>query len=544
MGMGAIPGPVGQVWRIVMQALGYFSDNYSAISPTESLIISTRDTLKNCLDWVNGYSYQQTFLLLSSLLDQFVALPISANNYDISYLTNRAQALATASADLASLLPSLPVYVNTEDLSNGNPLLPVTDLVSFWMNFSYETVPVNLLPSYWGLAQQSQKLSFSYAVSEFDSLGNTNNPQIQFCLRSFSEAVQLVYEIQNYMDTGSFITESVTQVPIAVTDGVTTKFIVVPTTDSSVVETLYLDTNGTITPVSASLWESISQGVMFYTAPVAGSTLLWSGEQFIDGASYWNRLIVLPQTLKAASLFINDPTSEYAQKLAIIRYNIIQQLTNLNQLLLTIKAQTPSKIATAVVPNGKTLMDISAQKLGDYSRWQEIAALNNLEPPYIGTGQNLVSPGQQIFLPTTTNPVVSISPQTPNYLINYLGVDMYLGPMGQDMLSWTGDFQTIGGYANLSMSLGRRLQTTLGSLIYHTSYGSRIPPEVGNIQSTSTAGHIGAYAERAILADPRVYKVINSTVTVQSNGFIGYTGTAIPNGQTNSGITLNEVLQP
>ncbi len=255
----------------------------------------------------------------------------------------------------------------------------------------------------------------------------------------------------------------------------------------------------------------------------------------------WNLLVALPSLSRYVSILINDASNLFSQQTLIIRLVMMKTMMQLNSLLMSLKAQLSSKILLATVPNGQTLMDIAARKLGNFEDWQNIAAINDLQPPYIGNGPNLASPGSKIFL---QSPDTQAATQAPSYEKNYLGVDIYLGPMDSPMLPWMGDFNIISGYGNLQFSLARRLMTTIGSLMYNPTFGSRIPPEIGKIQSQATAGHIAAFASSAILSDPRVYQVNSQTITLNANSTISYTGDVVPNGYGSQSVNLNEVLQP
>jgi phage baseplate assembly protein W len=182
-------------------------------------------------------------------------------------------------------------------------------------------------------------------------------------------------------------------------------------------------------------------------------------------------------------------------------------------------------------------MSIAARQLGDYSKWQQIANINGLLPPYFAAvpTPNMVSPGQQLYLPTDGIPANVVPAQgAASYEISFLGYDIFYGALNQDMAPWTGDFVTISGYSNLAFSLGRRLQTPLGNLIYHMDFGSRIPPEVGNILTQDTVGHIGAFAVSAVLSDPRVQQVVSVNAQALTNQGVSVSLVALPKGQTNS----------
>jgi hypothetical protein len=258
----------------------------------------------------------------------------------------------------------------------------------------------------------------------------------------------------------------------------------------------------------------------------------------------WNLLVSMPTLTRYASMLYNDPTSAASQQTSIIRCVILGLLKQFGQLLISIDDSSNTDVRLVTVRVGDSLMDIAARELGNFEQWYEIAQVNGLQPPFIGPtpAPGIASPGQQLFLPTPT----TTTPQgpVPSYLINYLGVDIYLGPLNQDMLPWSGDYPTIAGYQNLTFSLGRRLQTTLGGLIYHLNFGSRVPPEVGTIDSGAESGHIQAYTESALLSDPRVNSIISCTVTSLPNYLIAVQSTVQPNGLGAASATVNEVLGP
>lgn len=269
----------------------------------------------------------------------------------------------------------------------------------------------------------------------------------------------------------------------------------------------------------------------------------------VSGAAAWNSMVAAPSIIRSAWALIDDPTSATWQQTNTMRYIVGQTLIQIYQLAFTLRQAVPTAVRVTTVLQNDTLWRIAARELGDFERFQEIAALNQLVPPYIApqASAGVVTPGSQIFLPTTTGGTTapaSIGGVAPSYEVNYLGVDIYLGPLNQAMPAWTGDYQRIVGYDNLALSLGRRLQTTLGSLLYHLNYGSRIPPEVGAIAVQSTAGHLGAYAQSAILSDPRVFAVTSMTIVAGANYSINISANVQPNGSNGSGQELNEVIQP
>lgn len=215
-----------------------------------------------------------------------------------------------------------------------------------------------------------------------------------------------------------------------------------------------------------------------------------------------------------------------------------------NFLLILRKPQT-GQINLTTLLVGETLMDVAARALGNFELWPQIATINNLIPPYTGStgGSGVAGWGTQLVLPNSaTTP--SAAGAAPSYLSNFLGVDLYIGPINGSMPAWAGDFQTISGYNNLAWALGRRLQTTLRKLIYHSGYGSRIPPEVGNIETNQTAARINAFGKSAILSDPRVQSVIKAQTQLIQFGEVSFKAIVQPAGFGTNPVLVNETISP
>lgn len=262
----------------------------------------------------------------------------------------------------------------------------------------------------------------------------------------------------------------------------------------------------------------------------------------------WNQFVAMPTITRVVAAMVSDPTDATAQKLAVARYVTLNTLKRYNQLVLSLRQTAASNVHLGTVRKGDTLMTFANRMLGDYTAWRDIAQINGLEPPYISNtpGSKVATPGQQLFLPSP-NRSGQLSPQTgpiASYVNNYLGVDKYLGQLNQPMLTWTGDFQTISGYDNLAISLGRRLQTTMSHLIYHNMFGSRIPPQVGKAMSNNELALIQEYAKSSLSSDPRVNKVLSATAIQKPNYAIELKAVVLPNGLGQEQVTVNEVIGP
>ena len=270
-----------------------------------------------------------------------------------------------------------------------------------------------------------------------------------------------------------------------------------------------------------------------------------------DLTESWNRLVTLPSIARAIAPLINDPTSVTAQQLMVARYIVLQAISQLTLAVTNLRSTPPEQVRLVVVRRGDTLMRIAARELGDFERFQELAVLNSLVPPYIADqpSAGIAGPGQQIYVPTTTTTatqaVQTSNYRAPSYERSYLGVDFYYGPLDLDMAPWTGDLRTIAGYDNLGFSLGRRIKTPIGAMIWHSAFGSRIPAEIGQIMTLSqaTSSYLGAYAASAIQSDPRVQSISNLTVSVIPQDYaFSITADVTPNGAQSAATSVDEVF--
>lgn len=282
-----------------------------------------------------------------------------------------------------------------------------------------------------------------------------------------------------------------------------------------------------ITGIVANLMASLTSG------PVASN---------IVTTNAWNQVVTLPATTILARQMSGAPFLLQAQQSAVIRYAILNIAQQIAQFLLILRQPQTAQISLTTLYNNETLMDVAARTLNNFERWTDIATINGLSPPYVGPVAlpGIAAWGSQLILPTTGTQL-SATGGTPSYEANFLGTDVYVGPINGVMPPWTGDYQTITGYNNLSWALGRRLQTTLSTLIYHNNYGSRIPPEVGQVQGSVTAGNIVAYGKSALLSDGRVQAVLSASASGYPQG-IDFKATVQPGGFGSQETSVNEVI--
>ena len=283
---------------------------------------------------------------------------------------------------------------------------------------------------------------------------------------------------------------------------------------------------------------AVASGIVadFTSGPISAS---------LPVSGIWEQLVSIPAMTADASILSTAPFLLTVQQASVARYAILTIAAQLANFLLILRSPVTEQVNTATILNGENLMDVAARTLGDFEQWQAIAELNGLQPPYVGpvASPGIAAWGSSVLLPTPGVAVASIG-TPPSYTNNFLGIDIYTGPINGVMPPWGGDFQTIAGYNNLAWALGRRLQTTLGTLIYHSNYGSRIPPEVGNVEVQTVAGQIAAFGKSALLSDPRVSAVLSAVGTLLSNSNIAFTGIVQPSGFGSTPTTVNEVISP
>ena len=259
-----------------------------------------------------------------------------------------------------------------------------------------------------------------------------------------------------------------------------------------------------------------------------------------DATALWNGTVAVPSLLLDASTLMSSPAWAVNQQGATVRFALRSLALRVAFLLLSMRAQATGTASTATLRRNETLMDLAARSTGNYKEWAAIAALNALQPPW--PGPTSLGPSTPLLLPGAAPLASGLA--TPTYAANVLGIDFDFGPINGPQPPWTGDMQLIVGYANLARALGRRIQTPLGTLIYHSQYGSRIPPEVGAVQGATEAKRLAAFGGAALAADPRVASVLSAVASVQPNFLATFSGTVSPVGPGASSVGINETISP
>lgn len=480
-------GYTGQVWSAAFQAMQFLQSQIAAAptaSETDSVAQATLQTIRNALAALNAQTYANAWQQEALLLGQVRALPMQVDSTSLVFLNARAKSMLLASQAMAAIVPQPPFGNASQMLAQGAATIPDPDLVGFYDNFNFEVPPGGLTVD--NLVGKAEDAALAFGTVAND----VATEQGSFLTQAYDTAVRAQTTQQAVVDLLSDMTSS--------------GFSVSGFTASA------QTTSGTI---------------------VGGTQALW------------NQMAVLPAFLIDAALLSSTPYSLASQQSMVVRNAMLSIANQLALFLLVLRQPSASNINLARVQQNDNLMDVAARSLGNFERWADIATTNDLKPPYTGaTKAPGVAPfGSQLIMPTTGTQVSPVG-QPPSYAVNFLGVDLYLGPINQTMLPWRGDFQTIAGYSNLAQALGRRLQTALGALIYHTDYGSLLPTEAGSVQSNAEAGRIAAFGKSTLLADPRVAAVLSATAQILENGQVSFQGVVQPAGFGTQTVSVNVVI--
>lgn len=255
----------------------------------------------------------------------------------------------------------------------------------------------------------------------------------------------------------------------------------------------------------------------------------------------WSTVVALPTLLLDAATLSSSPASLASQQASVIRFVMQRQLHRLANLLLSFRSHNVVAPSTATLQTGESLMDLAARTTNDFENWQTIAGLNSISPPYPSTAdRSLALTGRKLFI--SGSGINTDTSRQPTYDVNVLGRDWDFGPINGDMPLWLGDIPLITGILNFARAIGRRLQTPLGSLVYHREYGCSIPAEIGAVQSTDEAAKITAYGRSAINGDPRTGNIKSATTTVQPGFEANFSASISPIGPGANSVSIAEII--
>lgn len=469
-----IPASIPSMQGMLLSMSEYVSGTIttSTIDNQAYILTAIQQTLMNALHIIDAYQIQSLMQQEYSLLEYMFPIITNLSVADQTLINNRIASFFALTQTMYTLPTSIPLVLN--NLNSGVPALPTDDLVSYMVQFNYETAPIGLT---------LENFVNDTTTDMVDNMANAWLNAVNYLGMLGSSEQLIAYDATNRMyysslDAANFVSNVV----------------FAPTLTSS-----------------ANLMQ------------------------------LWNSLVALPSLLRDASFLYNDPSSQLSQSINCIKYTILNLIIETNYVLASFtvpnNVQQP-QLATLRV--NESLMDFANRTTGDFSNWVAVASANNLSPPYVGTMQapGIAVPGQSLFLP----PFNSGSPVS-DYTNDFLGIDINIGPPYSELNTWTGDFSLIRGIPNYAGALARRVLTPLGSLIYHSTYGSLIPGEIGKISTAAEAMLLSSYLRNALLADTRTATVNSITAYPVKFGEIVMTSSVSPYGSAEQ-VPLNLVIIP
>lgn len=151
------------------------------------------------------------------------------------------------------------------------------------------------------------------------------------------------------------------------------------------------------------------------------------------------------------------------------------------------------KKSSPLPPLGAASLAVLANTaLGDYSKWQDIASLNDLSFPYTGEGQETLA--LPVDVPSTSEAINA-------------------DPVGRDEDPAGAMGVLIGGAENMTNAILRRLRCPRGYLPHRPGYGSVLYRYIGQPFDIATALSVRGEADRTILEDPRTDTITSLSVS-------------------------------
>ena len=206
-----------------------------------------------------------------------------------------------------------------------------------------------------------------------------------------------------------------------------------------------------------------------------------------------------------------------------------------------------SSAVREVVIRGNDSIETIARDCG-YD-WKQIAALNNLDYPYIAqsnpNGLNVLLPGEMIQIPSTPTVPLFAGNSTEGLDLLLFGIDEYLDQNGDQGFDASGDAATVGGLDNLNMQLTHRQNTPRGALalLGHPTYGSLLQTYIGKPNLDIWIRRVLLEEKNVLLQDPRVSSVPNVTLQAKDDAYYAVADVVLINKTSLSNLSMPLLLQ-
>jgi len=185
--------------------------------------------------------------------------------------------------------------------------------------------------------------------------------------------------------------------------------------------------------------------------------------------------------------------------------------------------------AQYTIKGNDNIRNLSHRLLGDFTKWRELVAINELDPPFIvpdkaaflARGLRVLEPSDVLFYPRGEQ-----RQQDQQTRLHPYGRDVNMNPDGY-LVFQGGTLALTSGIANLSQALTRRLNTRLGNLPAHPdTYGHVMYSYIGRVANQAILETILLEARRATTADSRVASVQATATTSSDTGLVTLTAYA------------------
>lgn len=486
--MTTYTGYPATVWNTCYQSLAWLNGLLASGSATGASVANPASvvlqTLRNGSSAIEAWQNGAALTIEAENMAYVEAQPITLDPVTTSYFTARVASISLAASGIAAIPPTANPFAAAGLLQNGEPAIPYPGYLEWCQSFDAEAAPAAL--SSGSVQAVAQAMATAWlTVTNAVGVAQGNNPTSAYdtAARQY-RCSQVIATLLSQMDA----TFSLGQ-------------ILTPLTDSS--------------------------GDILYDS--AGN-IIYSSQVSPPGMLLWNQIVALPTILLDGSALSTSPAQSQAQQAMVIRYVLDQTAGAIAQFLFSLQTSIANAPITAILSNNDTLLDLAARETGNFENWTTIAAINNLTPPYPGpTNQAVALSGRQLYMPGSSV-TIGAAGTPPSYPNSAMGTDYWFGPLNGIQPAWNGDIPLITGLLNFAAALGRRIQTPIGALTYHQEYGSRIPAEVGAVQSGDEASRLAAFGKAALAADKRTGRVISATATCYPGSLASFAGVVNPIG--------------
>lgn len=497
-------GYPGQVWGACWQAMdwlaGVLASGTAAPATAAQPASLVLQTLINGASAISAWQTSSALTLENANLTAIQALPLNLDPVTLSYTNNRISAVAAAASGINAILPPIKPLLAVSQLAANTPAIADPGFIPWCMGFDAETPPTNLGNASITTYAQAETQAWLTAANAISAL--QGGP-----VSTAYDAADRMYRCCNTVST------TLSQIGIAIFSD-----------DTSLNPVTLVDGNGN--PITDGYGN-----IIFLSAAYPTSLA-------------WNSLAALPVILLDGATLSTAPSLLSAQQALAIRYALNYNAQQIAYFLYAIRPSAAQQPIVASLRNTDSLADLAARQTGGFDNWTDIASINSLLPPYPGpTNQTIAQSGQKLFMPGS-NVAVGANSAPPDYDSLILGTDYDFGPINGSQPTWLGDIPLITGLQNFARAIGRRLQTPLGSLIYDPTYGSRIPGEVGAVQSTAEAARLASYGQSAIAADPRTGTIQSVIATVQPGFLATFSAVVQPIGPSLTPVQVSGVITP